>query len=206
LIKQAEPLESALSAAVERLSLGMDEMYAKKLGLLAFQREPVASDSALESDHELLARLFQLLRAREIDMTLFFRQLSSVDCEREPGLTDAELSAPLARAYYAPCEGDAQIELAAFLRRYAARVRLDGVPAAERKARMDAVNPKYVPRNYLAQLAIEQAEQGEGAALYELLDVLRRPYDEQPEHDKYAEKRPEWARQRAGCSMLSCSS
>jgi uncharacterized protein YdiU (UPF0061 family) len=139
-------------------------------------------------------------------MTLFFRLLSSLDCEREPGLTDAELSAPLARAYYAPCEGDARIELAAFLRRYAARARLDGTPSAERKTRMDAVNPKFVPRNYLAQVAIDQAEQGNSAALQELLDVLRRPYDEQEAHDEYAEKRPDWARQRAGCSMLSCSS
>jgi uncharacterized protein YdiU (UPF0061 family) len=96
--------------------------------------------------------------------------------------------------------------MASWLRRYVARVREDGVAASTRVERMNGVNPKYVFRNYLAQLAIDALERGDATVMERLMKVLERPYDEQPAHQDLAARRPEWARHRAGCSALSCSS
>ena len=71
---------------------------------------------------------------------------------------------------------------------------------------MNRVNPLYVLRNYMAQLAIDAAESGDLSVLHELQTVLRQPYDQQPGQQKWAQKRPDWARTKVGCSMLSCSS
>ena len=141
-------------------------------------------------------------------MALFYRGLAGLCRDAPETVSDAELMAPLMEAYYRP-EQLTQAHRArtgAWLRRYLMRLREDDTPDLLRRQRMDAVNPKYVLRNYLAQVAIDQAEQGDNSGVNDLLEVLRRPYDEQPGNEGYAAKRPEWARHRPGCSMLSCSS
>lgn len=86
--------------------------------------------------------------------------------------------------------------------------RLLGETRAEenRQAAMNAVNPKFVLRNYMAQLAIDDANEGNYTLIDELYQLLKQPYAEQPESEKWFAKRPEWARNKVGCSMLSCSS
>jgi uncharacterized protein YdiU (UPF0061 family) len=94
----------------------------------------------------------------------------------------------------------------AWLQRWHARVQGEPGGAAAAAAAMDGANPKYVLRNWLAQEAIDAAQAGELGRVQRLLDVLRRPFDEQPEHEDLAQKRPEWARTKPGCATLSCSS
>ena len=153
-----------------------------------------------DDDAELVEESFALLHAAQVDMTLFFRGLAAIDV----AAPDLGL---LQHAFYRPTlyDGNAAA-FAAWLARWADRVKADGEPAASRTVRMNSANPRYVLRNYLAQQAIDRAEQGDATLIDELLDTLRQPYTEQPGRDAFAARRPEWARDKAGCSMLSCSS
>ncbi|BCT94091.1 UPF0061 protein [Lysobacter helvus] len=160
---------------------------------------------ARDADVESMQTLLALLQLGEVDMTLWFRALSRFDPEAE--IAAQVEGALFAEAFYDP---DKRTQTAPgfveWLTLHAARLREDARPAAERRAAMDAVNPKFVMRNYLAQQVIDRAGQGDEAGIAELLDVMRRPYDEQPGREEFARRRPDWARDKAGCSMLSCSS
>ena len=197
LIEQAEPLEAALQIYGDSYKQGWQAMMAQKLGLKNFEAE---------TDLALITELEKVLQLVETDMTIFYRKLA--DLVPTPDPEDASLLAPLREAYYHPEDLSApeREQITAWLRRYLQRVAEDGSANDDRRQRMHAVNPKYVLRNYLAQMAIDKAEAGDHSLVNELLQVMRQPYAEQPEYEKFAGKRPEWARHRAGCSMLSCSS
>jgi len=154
-------------------------------------------------DQLLLVREgYALLNAAAIDFTLFFRALG----EFGDTLPD-DVIAAFGDVFY---DDEKRLTntaaLNAWTRGWHALVQQDGRTAVQRRAAMHAVNPRYVLRNYLAQQAIDAATDGDAGLVSTLLDVMRRPYDEQPEFAHFAARRPEWARNKAGCSMLSCSS
>jgi len=163
-----------------------------------------SSEKGAATVRSLTDDLQAILASVETDMTIFYRRLAEVDVHAN-GPIDAS---PLEDAYYRPDQRDEAYTatLSDWLDRYAESVRTSGIDPAARRTRMNAANPKYVLRNYLAQLAIDKAHNGDYSGVEELLDTLRHPYDEQPEREHLAAKRPDWARERAGCSMLSCSS
>lgn len=196
LVGEAPPLEQALRDFEDNYMTHWRAMMSAKLGFA----------SLTEADTALLDELDAVLQLTETDMTLFYRALADLS----PDLV-GDGAAPMDRlmhAYYRPHEvaGERRERIDAWLRAYLMRTRQEGRPADERRAAMNAVNPKYVLRNYLAQLAIDKAEAGDPSLIHELQDVLRHPYTEQSGKDQFAQKRPEWARTRVGCSQLSCSS
>ncbi|HMM75761.1 MAG TPA: YdiU family protein [Gammaproteobacteria bacterium] len=196
LVEDVPALEGALDAYGRHYTREWTAVLAAKLGLEALRDD---------ADRQLAEDFFGVLRLAETDMTIAFRELAGVPCATAD---DTTRLAPLIAASYSP-EGPDERQRTAWLAwcaRWQSRLREEAAPDAARAARMNRVNPKYVLRNWLAQEAIDLAEQGDASRILEQLEVLRRPYDEQPGREHFAARRPEWARQRAGCSMLSCSS
>lgn len=197
LIDDAEALRDILNDYVSVYTDKWQQMRADKLGLVQFKPD----------DEELNQTLNKVMQISETDMTLFYRHLADIklaDMDKD----DNSLLETLTPAFYAPeaLSNDDKHDIAEWVRSYLKRVQDDGIDDDSRKTKMNHVNPKYILRNYLSQLAIEKSEQGDHSLVNELLDVMRHPYDEQPEYEHYAAKRPDWARNKPGCSMLSCSS
>ncbi|WP_312707374.1 protein adenylyltransferase SelO family protein [Stenotrophomonas sp.] len=200
-----------LTRLAQALSPLFDDVAPLHAGLARFQdvhaqceRDDIAAklglDQCRDDDVAMMAAWLQILQDGGMDMTLAFRGLIGLD----PQAPSVDV---LEDAFYSAERRTAVLPaLQAWLQQYAARLRADPLDRAAREQAMARANPLYVLRNWLAQEAIEQAEQGDLSGVHTLLEVLRHPYDVQPGRAHYAGKRPEWARDKAGCSMLSCSS
>lgn len=198
LVGEAEPLQDAIDAYVDRFRSGNDEALRQKLGRKDW--DPLIGA-------QFVGDLFELFAAAETDMTLFFRGLAEVTTDEDASHDDR--FAPIRNSFYLPDEqltDELRGRWDGWLDAYVTQIRTEGTTDGERRDAMNSVNPLYVMRNYLAQLAIDKSTEGDHSGVTELLDVMRNPYTEQPGKESYAEKRPEWARTRVGCSMLSCSS
>ncbi|RZA07087.1 MAG: YdiU family protein [Proteobacteria bacterium] len=194
---QAEALQAGLGAYEEAYNEGFTAMMGEKLGLGAIEGD---------ADFSLLVDMEALLTDSQADMTLFYRGLSSLNLAEPAAEMADQLPAFLDASFYETPATEVRARWASWIIRYRARAHASGLEPDARKQRMEAVNPLYVPRNYLLQEAIELAERGDASRLEALMDVLRNPYVEQTGKEAFAMKRPEWARDKPGCSTLSCSS
>ncbi|MEA2665333.1 MAG: serine/tyrosine/threonine adenylyltransferase, partial [Candidatus Eremiobacteraeota bacterium] len=179
-------LAEALSSLIPRDAL--DAALARYEGtyrdaFLALHRAKLGLADAREGDAELLLALFELLQARRVDWTRFWRALSYGDAPALALLGEDETSL-------------------AWFARYRERAAGDPRGAAGRRAAMLAVNPKYVLRNWVAQEAIEACETGDDSLVRALLEVVRSPYAEHPEREGWAQPAPA---KYAGLAV-SCSS
>src|SRR5690606_17873411 len=154
-----EALESALTRFVTDYEEGWIEMMFSKLGLKLLGKEQ------REEEEALLSGLDEILQLHETDMTLFYRLLVDFDTDTKLALSDV-----ISEAFYHP-EGLAagpRAKIDGWGRAYAERLRRDAIPAALRREQMNAVNPCYVLRNYLAQEAIDLALEGDNSMLEDL--------------------------------------
>jgi uncharacterized protein YdiU (UPF0061 family) len=180
LIGTVDDAQDALDVYQPEFGRTLETLLHAKLGLR----------TSIDSDAVLLDDMFKLMQQNHVDFTQFFRKLGALE------LDVASHDAPLR---------DMFIEREAFdawAIQYRQRLRAEGSVDAERKAAMNACNPKYVLRNYLAQVAIEKAQQKDFSEIARLLQVLERPFDEQPENEQYAALPPDWASH----LEVSCSS
>jgi uncharacterized protein YdiU (UPF0061 family) len=197
LVTDAQELRAGLDVYADTFAATQHALWLRKLGL-------TAHDEA--SDRALTEALPAALAEAEVDMTVFFRQLSYLPAALLATDNLEELfSELLAKATYAIAPGT-DLGLREWLHRYAQRLRQEPASPEAIQEGMLGANPKYVLRNYLAQQATEAAEAGDLTKLNTLFEVLKTPFAEHPELEELAAKRPEWARDKPGAATLSCSS
>lgn len=170
-------LESELEKYEVVLNKKFSQLMRSKLGLLSHQ----------EGDSQLFASMFELLHQQRIDYVTFFRQLSNIDSAGIEPIILLFLDQNPAKEWLAM---------------YTERCEQETIPLSARCAEMRNVNPKFILRNYLAQQAIEKAQQGDYSEVHRLIEVLRFPFSEQPENEHYAALPPDWGK----AMEISCSS
>jgi len=187
LIDDMDAVKSCIEDYEQAWQRSSEAMIVGKLGLDGYRGE---------SDDKLWLDLSELMQRTETDMTILFRGLADT--------TEATDLSAITDAFYGSPASETLEAWTRWLDRYLDRV--SETPHGTRKVRMDAYNPWFILRNYLAQEAIEKAEQGDLTGVRRLLDVAKTPYDLSDLHPELGDKRPEWARNKPGCSALSCSS
>jgi uncharacterized protein YdiU (UPF0061 family) len=194
LIEEAAPLESILQGFQSLYEEDYINMMRSKLGLF----------TKAENDNQLIQILTENLQLIETDMTIFFRKLSQV--QKEASVETA--IGIIQESFYKTAEVTEKVKDSwlYWFTQYKNRLQQEEVTDESRKEAMNGVNPKYVFRNYMAQLAIEAADKEDYTLLEELHLLLKKPYQEQLQSEKWFAKRPDWAREKIGSSMLSCSS
>jgi uncharacterized protein YdiU (UPF0061 family) len=150
-------------------------------------RDKLGLQQTQESDLSLIMDTFSMLHEHHVDYTSFFRGLSNLASRGHNPVRDLFVDRSVADQW---------------LERYEGRLAEESRSAEEREQAMRAVNPKYVLRNYLAQQVIQEAQNGDYEPMHDLLEVLARPFDEQPDNEHYAALPPDWGKH----LNISCSS
>jgi hypothetical protein len=177
----AEKALTSLGEYDSLFNIHWETLSRAKLGL---QRQTI-------SDPNLFDSLLTLLQRNNVDYSRFFRVLGRF-------ITAEDHSNNALRDMFIQREAFDQ-----WAKQYRSRLQWENSLDRERQAAMDRVNPKYILRNYLAEIAIDKATHDKDyAEIDRLLNLLHSPFDEHPAMEQYAAEPPDWAQQ----IEVSCSS
>jgi serine/tyrosine/threonine adenylyltransferase len=177
-----DELRAALEMYEPALVAKYQSLLQQKFGLSENESE------SLPQDQQLIYDALELMQNNHVDYTIFFRRL----CDFSVSDTNSAIR-------------DLFIDRDAFdawAVRYSARLQQDSRTQAECVNAMKQINPKFILRNHLAQIAIEKAQAGDFSEIENLLTVLTRPFDEHPAFAHYADLPPNWSK----TLSISCSS
>jgi uncharacterized protein YdiU (UPF0061 family) len=153
-IEQAEDV-------LERFSARFEAAYS------AGMRQKLGFSTEADGDLELAGEFLSLLATNQVDFTLAFRRLSDA-----AGSLAAEAAL---RSLF----NDEQ-SFGTWAERWRSRLMQEPNNADERRVRMRAVNPAFIPRNHRIEAMIEAAVEREDFAPFEeLLLVLAKPFEDQ---------------------------
>ncbi len=166
-------------------------MMAHKLGLDDLRREDITLFTDLE----------KLLISLQPDMTIFYQLLIDLSLNIDK---KGEMVIHFEKSFYdVPTEDQTEV-LYHWLTAYIMRINSNQINRQQSQERMYKANPRFILRNYLLHQSIEDLEKGDDTLFVKLQQAMKEPYSNK--FDAFFEKRPLWASQKAGCSMLSCSS
>ena len=192
LISDTDKLEGQLKTYEDHYWRKYYAMMANKLGL-----DGINDDD----DITLVANVEKVLTAIQPDMTIFYQLL--IDLPTEMATEEDMLNYFRSSLYAQPNPADTT-QLYTLLKSYQARLSVNTCTREESLLRMRKANPRFILRNYLLHMAIEELQKGENQLFLRLQQALKDPYSSS--HEEFFVMRPDWATEQAGCSMLSCSS
>ena len=191
LFDDTEKLSAELDAYTDIFIRKYHTMMGNKLGL----------DEVSAEDVPLINEFEKTLSVIKPDMTIFYQRLTELHADIE---NSKDILLHFKDSFYKDLQESEGHELHSLITTYIERVKKNKCPRAESHMRMRKTNPRFILRNYLLHQAIEDLEKGDDRLFVKLQEAMKEPYSNR--FDEFFIKRPDWATQKAGCSMLSCSS
>lgn len=194
------PLLTNSSELVKVLDTYDAVFWDKYYGMLG---NKIGLDSVRPEDISLFTELEKMLATLQPDMAIFYQLLSEAPLKIKTD-NKHEVMAHFEESFYSELQASEAETFYNWMQVYVKRIETNAISREEATRRMKATSPRFILRNYLLHQAIEDLERGDDALFQKLQQAMKEPYSKK--FDEFFKTRPSWASEKAGCSMLSCSS